>query len=68
MSAKMPPDLVHVSENGTITPMISLRDWIAGQALQGMLANPHNDRTATFMRMADDAFKFADAMLAARRK
>ncbi len=44
---------------------MSLRDWFAGQALAGMLANKHwaNDREST---VAEMAYGYADAMLAAR--
>lgn len=48
-------------------PGMSLRDWLAGQALTGMIANPHNRQTETFATVASDAFGFADAMLAERR-
>ena len=41
---------------------MSLRDWFAGQALAGMLANPDNHVTAA------TAYDFADAMLAERGK
>jgi len=45
---------------------LSLRDWFAGQALAGFLAN--TESSGTFRDMADDAYKFADAMLAAREE
>lgn len=47
---------------------MTLRDWFAGQALAGMLANPNNLRTETFLTMGQDALRFADAMLLARSK
>ena len=44
---------------------MSLRDWFAGQALQGMVHrfdHPHKSREL----MARDCYSIADAMLAAR--
>lgn len=48
-------------------PGMTLRDWFAGQALCGMMANP--DRVGNnikFIGWAEQAFFYADAMLAAR--
>ncbi len=47
-------------------PGMSLRDWLAGQALAGLLANPHigGDVGAA----ARGAYMQADAMLAARNR
>lgn len=43
-----------------------LRDWFAGQALAGLVANT---RTTTFSdTVAEMAYKLADAMLAERNK
>ena len=47
-------------------PGMTLRDWFAGQALSGILANPHNLREVTFIDMANDSYRFADVMLVAR--
>lgn len=44
-------------------PGMSLRDWFAGQALAGM--NAH-DADVSFRMRAEDAYKYADAMLAER--
>lgn len=58
----------------TGTPGMSLRDWFAGQALSGCLADPgvvplETDKGSEFYdRMAKIAFAFADAMLAERAK
>ena len=46
-------------------PGMSLRDWFAGQALAGMLSNPHSDEGA-WVLLASDSYRAADAMLAAR--
>lgn len=42
---------------------LSVRDWFAGQALQGMLGS---DSSYSFLGAANDAYRFADAMLAER--
>ncbi len=49
------------------TPGMSLRDWFAGMALQGMLANPHR-QILSGRAAAVDAYISADAMLAERAK
>jgi hypothetical protein len=43
---------------------MTLRDWFAGQALAGMLANPAKDYG--YNGAVRDAFGFADALLKAR--
>ena len=51
------------------SPGMSLRDWFAGQALAGILANPnHIIGTVSCEGIANDACKFADALLAARKE
>jgi hypothetical protein len=48
---------------------MSLRDWFAGHALAGILANPnHRIGEITFERIGKDAYIFADAMLSARKE
>ena len=52
---------------------MSLRDWFAGQALAGLLAGRSYDHALTDPggvkgAAASDAYKVADAMLAARTK
>lgn len=44
---------------------MTLRDWFAGQALTGLLADSHCDRSQHSW-FAISAYKFADAMLKAR--
>lgn len=44
---------------------MSLRDWFAGQALAGCVAA---DDESPVGRIAADAYAFADAMIAERRK
>lgn len=48
------------------TPGMTLRDWFAGQALTGMLSSETDDSTYYVELAADRAYRFADAMLAAR--
>lgn len=43
---------------------MSLRDWFAGHALAGLLGNTNRDGTSA--QFARDAYRAADAMLAAR--
>ena len=45
---------------------MTLRDWFAGQALNGMLAN--QNREYDFGGAGKDAYAFADAMIAERKK
>jgi hypothetical protein len=44
-------------------PGMTLRDWFAGQALQGLLAST---KTSDGLAIAKDAYILADAMLRAR--
>jgi hypothetical protein len=44
---------------------MTLRDWFAGMAMQGLLAR-HEDTNER--GIAWDAYRYADAMLAARRE
>ena len=48
-------------------PGMSLRDWFAGRAMQGMQGNPEFDRN-TSSQIAQQACVMADAMLAARNE
>lgn len=47
-------------------PGMSLRDWFAGQVLAGLWANPRDDYTVAREDKAVEAYRQADAMLAAR--
>jgi hypothetical protein len=51
------------SWNQTFDPGMSLRDWFAGKALAGLLADP---RTGSPEQYARATYDIADAMLAAR--
>jgi len=46
---------------------LTLRDWFAGMALQGMNAKPSWDKGTT-RAIAREAYSMADAMLAARKE
>lgn len=62
------PNRVDTVEDGDIVPMeamgMSLRDYFAGQALNGLVSDPNN--RGKFETYASDAYSFADAMLKAR--
>lgn len=58
---KGPVEGVVVAEGG-----MSLRDWIAGQALSGWLSDP--SATASPEDTAERIYQYADAMLAERAK
>jgi hypothetical protein len=58
-------------------PVMSLRDWFAGQAIAGILANPDIAASAARLKVSTEdfrvdtarsAFEVADAMLAERSK
>jgi hypothetical protein len=46
---------------------MSLRDWFAGQALAGMLANAGGNRELHKQSLAEISYAQADAMLVARK-
>lgn len=50
-------------DNGNYQTGMSLRDYFAGQALAGLLANPHMNSI-----VVQDAYVHADAMLVQREK
>lgn len=45
---------------------MSLRDWFAGQALAGIMADSTTTNGASFAAIAEEAYQAADAMLKAR--
>ena len=46
---------------------VTIRDWVAGQALSGLLADPTTDIPGmTHRRTAVECYRWADAMMAAR--
>jgi hypothetical protein len=52
--------------NGFFEPGMSLRDWFAGQALSGMMANSYYHESGIVP--IKDCYHFADAMIAERKK
>ncbi|AOX11922.1 hypothetical protein Q5O_17000 [Pseudomonas putida JB] len=63
----------HVDEAKRLMSGMTLRDYFAAQALQGMLPYPGNEMWGSFAEMtpkqaAESAYGYADAMLAARVK
>lgn len=49
-------------------PGMSLRDWFAGMALQGMLASPDTSPIHGSDALARFAYQYADAMLRIRNE
>lgn len=62
-----PNESGHVLSEG-----MTLRDWFAGQALIGILANPAREDSENWSwqtgSLTGDAFMYADAMLEARKQ
>jgi hypothetical protein len=46
---------------------MSLRDWFAGQALQGLMASCVHEDTPDPQYAARSSYRYADAMIAARK-
>jgi hypothetical protein len=59
------PTLFIDPEHGSGYPGMSLRDWFAGQALQGMTSTV---RWTTPNEFSETAYAIADAMIEARKK
>lgn len=49
-------------------PGMTLRDWFAGRAMQGLLAAWGHHDVEDFREIASDAYNVADAMLVERAK
>jgi hypothetical protein len=47
---------------------MTLRDWLAGQALCGLMSDAQYHENCTFDDIAERSLKAADAVLAAREK
>lgn len=52
---------------GNGNPGMSLRDWLAGQALSGLMASHDWKHMYDADSYAEDAYKLADSMLAKRK-
>lgn len=57
---------IAIDPNGDLydQPGMALRDWLAGQALTGLISHPSNSGTAA--AIAELAYGIADAMIAER--
>ena len=60
------PAFPYTSDGGSWDTGMTLRDWFAGQALVGLLTDPHVRGPNIFFICSVDAYRFADAMIAAR--
>ena len=60
------PEENYISNGTYSNPGMTLRDWFAGQALNGMLSPAPFRENVTYREIADGAYRWADAMLAAR--
>lgn len=69
MSEKQPMAEAHEDKDGFLRRSdMTLRDYFAGQALAGMMANEkRTGEHVTFGKWAKEAYYFADAMLEARK-
>lgn len=61
------PQITELGDIAQTSNGMTLRDWFAGKALQGILGNP-NISNKFFEDDAHVAYKCADAMLAERAK
>jgi hypothetical protein len=63
-----------ITPDGIVFEGMTLRDWFAGQALTAIplkddgKRTPHEDRKQEAMWVATAAYRYADAMLAARER
>ena len=65
--------VVRENEQGSWDELIniegmSLLDYYAGKALQGLIASQDNERPGNIVGTCNDAFEYADAMIEARRQ
>lgn len=64
------PSGVTFGENGAFIyapqPGMTLREWFAGQALAGMMADPNVE--GSHAQIADCCYAYADAMIVARKR
>ena len=59
-----------IDDGGSVSPMynLTLRDYFAAKAMQGIIATFDDDTTAMPMQVARLCYAIADAMLAARKE
>ena len=66
------PSADHGSYGSCEQDGMSLRDWFAGQALTGLLANPNRENNDKWSwhtgSLTGDAYQYADDMLAEREQ
>jgi hypothetical protein len=66
------PTLFTTPDIGSGLKGMTLRDWFAGQAMQGMLSNPANYGSSHEWRddatVAEQAYEIADDMIKARKE
>lgn len=65
------PRTIPIYDNGArpnVTEGMTLRDWFAGKALQGMIARTNWGIEDDARDISDEAYGYADAMLKAREE
>ncbi len=60
------PNAVVTTNDGWVHPRMTMRDYFAAKAMQGILTDPEIVMGAT--EIAELSFKYADAMLKAREQ
>jgi len=58
---------IHTRKSKLLLDKITLRDWFAGMALQGVAKFDGSD-AESLQKVAEQAYQYADAMLAERNK
>lgn len=62
------PSFNYITQDGRENPQgMTLRDYFAAKAMQGMLANQHPYQASDEHMFARDSYTVADAMLEARK-